>query len=47
MHFTAGQKTKIHSLRTQFEAELKYLFITIAAAFCFCERACIILANEK
>ena len=31
----------------EFTTELKQLFIPIAAAFCFCERACIILANEK
>ena len=32
---------------TQFTAELKKLFITMAASFRFYERACIILANEK
>ena len=42
-HFIAGRKKKF----TQFVAELKQLFITITAAFCFCEPACIILANEK
>ena len=31
----------------QFAVELVQLFIIIAAAFCFCERARIILANEK
>ena len=45
-HFIAGRK-KIHSLRMQFVAELKELFVTIAAAFCFYERARIILVNEK
>ena len=45
-HFIAGRK-KIQSLRMQFVAELKYLFITIAATFRFCEQARIILVNEK
>ena len=34
-------------LRTQFAAELKWLFITLAAAFRFCKRASIILVYEK
>ena len=45
-HFIVGRK-KIHSLCTQFAAELKQQFITIAAAFRFCERGRIILVNEK
>ena len=31
----------------QFAAELVQLFIAKAAAFRFCERGCITLANEK
>ena len=46
-HFIAGQKKNFRSLRTQFAAALVYIFITIAAPFRFCERARIILANEK
>ena len=38
---------KFRSLRTQFAAELKELFIIIAPAFRFGERARIILVNEK
>ena len=45
-HFIVGRK-KSHSLCTQFAAELKQQFITIAAAFRFCERGRIILVNEK
>ena len=45
-HFIAGRKK--YSLRTQFAAENSYsYFVSIAAAFHFCERAGIILANEK
>ena len=44
--FFVGQK-KFHSLCMQFAAELIRLLITIAAAFCFCEQALIILANKK
>ena len=43
LHFIAGWKKKF----TQFAAELKQLFITIPAAFRFCERTRIILENDK
>ena len=45
--FHCRSKQKFHSLRTQFAAELKQLFITVAAAFRFCEHTRIILVKEK
>ena len=42
-HFLAGRKLEKNPiLCTQFAAELKQLFITVAAAFRFCEYAPII-----